>query len=86
MAKTITENFSYAKGQVVEAGGCLAITFKRKTGTNAVSVNGYPLDEGESWSIIQNVGDEDWGKYQLRFTADVNANEIWVFKTMILND
>ena len=79
--KTIVETLSYAKPQQVAAEGCLAITFKRKAGTNPVSVNSYPLDEDEEFSIEQNVGDEDWTNYRIVFYAGTGDNEIWVFKT-----
>ena len=64
---------------------CIAIAFKRPTGTNPVNVIGYPLAEGETLTISQNVGDIDRTQYRVDFSAGANANTCHVFRTLILD-
>ena len=61
---------------------CIAIAFRRKAGTNAVSINGYPLEENETLRIAQNVGDVDRSQYQVSFTSADNTGELYVFRTI----
>jgi len=61
---------------------CIAIAFRRKAGTNPVTVNGYPLEENETLRIAQNVGDIDRTQYQINFQTGTGANELHVFRTI----
>ena len=63
---------------------CIAIAFKRPTGTNPVNVIGYPLAEGETLTISQNVGDIDRTQYRVDFSDGAAANTCHVFRTLIL--
>ena len=83
MARTITENLYYGKSQQIAAEGCFAITFFRPSTSNPVQVNGFPLEAGQSYSIKQNVGDEDWSTYQITFDNNQDAtNALYVIKVM----
>lgn len=61
---------------------CIAIAFRRKAGTNPVTVNGYPLEENETLRIAQNVGDIDRTQYQIAFQSGAASNELHVFRTV----
>jgi len=63
---------------------CVAIAFKRPTGSNPVNVIGYQLAEGETLTISQNVGDIDRTQYDVRITETVvGASLCYVFRTII---
>ena len=63
---------------------CVAIAFKRPTGSNPVNVIGYQLAEGETLTISQNVGDVDRTQYDVRITETVVGNSLcYVFRTII---
>ena len=64
---------------------CIAIAFKRPTGTNPVNVIGYPLAEGETLTISQNVGDIDRTQYRVDFSTGTGSNTCHVFRTLILD-
>ncbi len=82
MARTRTENLYYGKSQQIEADGCFAISFFRPSTSNPVQVNGIPLEAGQTLSIKQNVGDEDWSIYEVVFYSGTATNEIHVTKIM----
>ena len=83
MAKTRTENIAYGKSQYISANGCIAISFFRPSSAPAVSVEGIDIEAGQTLSIKQNVGDEDWSSYELRFANNQdNANLLHVIKIM----
>ena len=83
MARTRTEILSYGKSQQIEADGCYSISFYRPlTGSNPVNVNGLNLEAGQTLSINQNVGDEDWSTYDITFSAGAGSNMIDVVKIM----
>ena len=44
----VTNETQFVGENKLVTSDCFAITFKRPTGSTAVSVNGYPLAEGES--------------------------------------
>jgi len=77
---TTTETQYLGDSQMITSD-CLAITFIRTTGSNPVSVNGYPLEEGQALKIKQNVGDIDRTQYQVVFSG-AGTNSCWVFRTM----
>jgi hypothetical protein len=63
---------------------CVAIAFKRPTGSNPVNVIGYQLAEGETLTISQNVGDVDRTQYDVRITETVvGASLCYVFRTIV---
>ena len=63
---------------------CVAIAFKRPTGSNPVNVIGYQLAEGETLTISQNVGDRDRTQYDVRITETTVGNSLcYVFRTII---
>lgn len=80
--QTTTDILYYAEPQQIEADGCFAIAFIRPTGSNPVNVQGYPLAEGETLSISQNVGDTDHTSYDINFSTGTGTNEVYVIKTM----
>jgi hypothetical protein len=82
MARTRTENLYYGKSQQIEADGCFAISFFRPSTSNPVQVNGIPLEAGQTLSIKQNVGDEDWSTYEIVFYTGTSTNEMHVTKIM----
>lgn len=65
---------------------CIAIAFKRPTGSNPVNVIGYPLAEGETLKIAQNTGDVDRTQYNVIITNTTpGASVCHVFRTLILD-
>ena len=83
MAKTRIENIAYGKSQQIAAEGCFAISFFRPTTAPAVQVEGIDIEAGQTLSIKQNVGDEDWSTYQLTFADNQdNTNLLHVIKVM----
>jgi hypothetical protein len=63
---------------------CIAIAFFRPTTSNAVSVNGIPIEAGQTFSISQNVGDFDISQYEIVFTSGASTNELYVIRTLIV--
>lgn len=83
MARTRIENIAYGKSQQIAAEGCFAISFFRPTTAPAVQVEGIDIEAGQTLSIKQNVGDEDWSTYQLTFANNQdNTNLLHVIKVM----
>jgi len=64
---------------------CIAIAFKRPVGSNPVNVIGYPLAEGETLTISQNVGDIDRTQYNVFFGTGTGSNVCHIFRTLILD-
>ena len=83
MAKTRTENIAYAKSQSISADGCFAISFFRPSAAAAVQVEGIDIEAGQTFSIKQNVGDEDHSTYQISFANNQDAtNSLYVIRVM----
>jgi hypothetical protein len=83
MARTRIENIAYGKSQQIAAEGCYAISFFRPSSAPAVQVEGIDIEAGQTLSIKQNVGDEDWSTYQLTFADNQdNTNLLHVIKVM----
>lgn len=80
---TITET-QYVGEATMITSDCIAIAFNRPTGSNPVNVNGYPLQEGQTFRVSQNVGDIDRTQYQIYFGTGTGSNECYVFRTLIL--
>ena len=79
-----TTEIQYVGESLMITSDCIAIAFNRPTGSNPVNVNGYPLSEGQTLRISQNVGDIDRTQYQVSFGTGTGSNECYVFKTLIL--
>jgi len=63
---------------------CVAIAFKRPTGSNPVNVIGYQLAEGETLTISQNVGDIDRTQYDVTITNTTPGSSLcYVFRTIV---
>lgn len=77
----ITETIinTYGKNQAIDSE-CISIAFRRPTGSNPFQVNGIPIEDGQTLTISQNVGDLDMSKYIITFQAGAGANEAWVIK------
>lgn len=82
---TTTET-QYVGEATMITSDCIAIAFNRPTGSNPVNVNGYPLAEGQTFRVSQNVGDIDRTQYQIYFGSGAGNNECYVFRTLILSD
>jgi hypothetical protein len=89
MAITRTQVLFYGKSTFVEADGCFSIAFFRPTTngdlavTSNVSIGGIPLEAGQTLTIEQNVGDQDFTSYEITFYGDnTTANELYVIKVM----
>ncbi len=78
MARTKTEIKQYGKSQSIEGGGCYGISFFRPTTSNPVSVDGFSLETGQTLSIQQNVGDQDFSNYQITFYGGASIDKIIV--------
>jgi hypothetical protein len=77
--------FEYIGDYKMQESNCVAIAFTRITGSNPVSINGFPLAEGQTLRIEQNVGDVDRTQYNVQFTQDgVKTNECYCFRTLPL--
>jgi len=64
---------------------CIAIAFYRPTtGSNDVSVNGIPIEAGNTLSISQNVGDLDVSIYEVKFTSSASQNKLFVLRTLLV--
>ena len=91
MAITRTQVLFYGRSTFVEADGCYSIAFFRPTTnsdiavTSNVNVAGIPLEAGQTLTIEQNVGDQDFTSYEITFYPDgaiPTANELYVIKVM----
>ncbi len=89
MAITRTQVLFYGKSTYVEAEGCYSIAFFRPTTnsdiavTSNVNVAGIPLEAGQTLTIEQNVGDQDFTSYEITFyPSGGSANELYVIKVM----
>jgi hypothetical protein len=79
--KTTTNCQTIGEATVITSD-CIAIAFKRPTGSNPVNVIGYPLSEGETLTISQNVGDTDKTQYDVVFGSGAGSNICHVFRTI----
>jgi uncharacterized protein YhaN len=73
----------YVGASTMITSDCIAIAFTRTTGSNPVNISGYPLEDGQTLRISQNVGDIDRSQYQIVFSG-AGTNECYVFRTLIL--
>ena len=75
-----TTLFEFVGEGKMQESNCIAIAFNRPVGSAAVSVNGYPLADGQTLRISQNVGDIDRTQYQINFAA--GSGVCYVFRTL----
>jgi hypothetical protein len=80
---TITETMYVGEATMITSD-CIAIAFNRPIGSNPVNVNGYPLQEGQTFRVSQNTGDIDRSQYQIYFGTGTGSDECYVFRTLIL--
>ena len=76
----INETQFVGDNKIVKAD-CFAITFKRILGSNPVSINGYPLADGESITFAQTENHVDRTQYNVVFSG-AGTNQLFVFKTI----
>jgi hypothetical protein len=81
---TITETMYVGEATMITSD-CIAIAFNRPIGSNPVNVNGYPLQEGQTFRVSQNTGDIDRSQYQIYFGTGTGSDECYVFRTLILD-
>ena len=76
--------FEYVGDYKMQESDCIAIAFFRPTTSNPVSVNGLPLEAGQTLRIEQNVGDIDRTQYEIIFSTGTATNECYVMRTVSL--
>jgi hypothetical protein len=81
---TITETMYVGEATMITSD-CIAIAFNRPIGSNPVNINGYPLQEGQTFRVSQNTGDIDRSQYQIYFGTGTGSDECYVFRTLILD-
>ena len=75
--------FDYVTIPKMVTSDCIAIAFFRPSlGTVATSINGLPLEAGQTLYIEQNVGDVDRTQYQIKFPT-ANTGIVHVMRTII---
>jgi hypothetical protein len=82
--QTETTTLYVGKNQPLESY-CISIAFFRPTTSNNVSVNGVPIEAGQTLTISQNEGDLDTTKYNVVFTSSASTNELYVIKILPKN-
>ena len=89
MADTKTITTFAGKPQLFDAGGAFAVSFYRPntnpysgTASNAVTVDGIPIEAGSSLNIRQNVGDQDFTQYDIVFAGGTGDNMLYVIRIM----
>ena len=77
----ITETIinTYGRNTAIDSE-CISIAFRRPTGSNPFQVNGIPIEDGQTLTISQNVGDLDMSKYIITFQTGAADNEAIVIK------
>ena len=61
---------------------CFAITFKRIIGSDPVSVNGFPIGDGESLQFEQTENHLDRTQYNVVFGTGGTGPNLFVFRTI----
>ena len=90
MAKTRTVTNFVGKNSLFDAGGAFAISFYRPNSnpysgaaSNAVTVDGIPVESGSSLNIKQNVGDFDHSQYDIVFPpGGTGDNILYIIRIM----
>ena len=76
--------FEYVGDYKMQESDCIAIAFFRPTTSNPVSVNGLPIEAGQTFRVEQNVGDIDRTQYEIIFSTGTATNELYVMRTVQL--
>lgn len=76
--------FEYVGDYKMQESDCIAIAFFRPTTSNPVSVNGLPIEAGQTFRVEQNVGDIDRTQYEIIFSTGTATNELYVMRTVPL--
>jgi hypothetical protein len=89
MAKTRTITTFVGESSLILAEGCNAISFFRPTtnpvnsaASNNVKVDGIPIEAGTTYSIKQNVGDQDFSQYDVVFLGGAGEDILYVIRIM----
>lgn len=89
MAKTRTITTFVGESSQILADGCNAISFFRPTtnplnsaASNNVKVDGVPIEAGTTYSIKQNVGDQDFSQYDVVFLGGAGEDMLYVIRIM----
>jgi hypothetical protein len=89
MAKTRTITTFVGESSLILAEGCNAISFFRPTtnplnsaASNNVKVDGVPIEAGTTYSIKQNVGDQDFSQYDVVFLGGAGEDMLYVIRIM----
>lgn len=89
MAKTRTITTFVGESSLILAEGCNAISFFRPTtnpvtaaASNNVKVDGVPIEAGVTYSIKQNVGDQDFSQYDVVFLGGAGEDMLYVIRIM----
>ena len=89
MAKTRTLTTFVGEDTLFEAQGANAISFYRPSTnplnaavSNNVKVDGVPVESGQTYSIKQNVGDQDQTQYNITFIGGSGENMLYVIRIM----
>ena len=89
MANTRTITTFTGKAQLFDAGGAYAVSFYRPNtnpysgaASNAVTVDGIPVEAGSSLNVRQNVGDQDFSQYDIVFPGGAGENMLYVIRIM----
>ena len=74
--------FDYVTIPKMVTSDCIAIAFFRpSSATQGVSINGLPLEAGQTLYVEQNVGDIDRTQYQVTFPG-ANSGVLHVMRTI----
>ena len=76
--------FEYVGDYKMQESDCIAIAFFRPTTSNPVSVNGLPIEAGQTFRVEQNVGDMDRTQYEIIFSTGTATNELYVMRSVPL--
>ena len=89
MAKTRTITTFVGESSLILAEGCNAISFFRPTtnpvnsaASNNVKIDGVPIEAGTTYSIKQNVGDQDFSQYDVVFLGGAGEDMLYIIRIM----
>lgn len=85
MAKTKVTTAVYGKNAGIDSF-CISIAFFRPTGSQAFKVNSIPVEDGQTLTISQNVGDLDTTKYEIVFDPGPGVKECYVIRIVPENE
>jgi len=71
----------YIGDNTIVKADCFAITFKHITGSASVTINGYPMADGESLTFAQTENHIDRTQYNVVFSG-LGTKSVYAFKTI----